>query len=36
MRTSRMNIVQRAEIAEHKRMAEGRANNIYRVYCYFY
>ena len=32
MRTSRMNIVQRAEIAEHKRMAEGRANNIYRVY----
>lgn len=33
MRTSRMSIVQRAEIAEHKRMVEGRANNIYRVYA---
>ena len=33
MRVSRMSIVQRAEIAEHKRMVEGRANNIYRVYA---
>lgn len=33
MRVSRMSIVQRAEIAEHRRMAKGRANNIYRVYA---
>lgn len=33
MRVSGMSIVQRAEIAEHKHMAKGRANNIYRVYA---
>ena len=33
MGTSRMSLVRRAEIAEHKRMVGSRANNIYRVYA---